>query len=70
MAEDKIMDYIAEFLGLFEPFTTAREISEKCKITPQKASGILRKMENRGIIKSKKVKAGMSEVKCYFMEED
>ena len=68
METEEIMEAIKESLVLTEPFLTAHEVGELYNITPQKASGILRKMENSGEIQSKRIKAGRNEVKCYFLD--
>ena len=68
METEEIMKAIKESLVLTEPFLTAHEVGELYSITPQKASGILRKMENSGEIQSKRIKDGRNEVKCYFLD--
>lgn len=61
---------ILDTLQYVEPFITAHEVSEQYSISPQKASGLLRQMEGKNLITSKRVKAGRGEVKCYFIKKE
>lgn len=68
-ADQKLMAAF-EALCMREPFITAHEASELFDITPQKASALLRKMENdpNEPIAAKRIKAGRGEVKCYYLQ--
>lgn len=69
MTDEEIREQIFDEIAV-EPFVTAHEIHELCDITPQKASAVLRKMESEELISAKRVKAGRSELKCYFMKKE